>query len=705
MDVNVGHPQIDEAEVIPMVVEAVKQAKKRLEAKGVKPDADGMNRLAQAITGFDIDPLAVMLTKIGWALAARAWFVGSSFGDISIPVYHADSLFAVTPLSKRVDAESGTRQHQLRLDDKVVGLPGFLLSSERRILFDALLDRGYAMAMASASESKSTLTDAAMKALVERGIDDVEADLSSEEKAETIAFCRDLIVSLDALQRAGRNGIWAFVLRNSYRPGLVVGQFNGLVSNPPWLALSKVADNPYKEVLRARAENYGIKPEGSSFLHIELATIFLLHAVERYLAPGAVVGCVLPETVLNAHHHDPLRQAEYLRARRPVPFLVDEIWRVEKGTFKNEAVVLFGGKRVGKPLGTNSIPGNLATPAGLTSLIFQRVSQGKRSAWTDKPMTNTGKVATFKSAGLHQGADLMPRTLVFHECVRAKGAADRWNLAPIDRTTGLSRYLVSGAKTHKGFKLTATNVDGRFLFDVLMSHQLTPFHVSDSAKGFFPIQKDTTGGWIPVPETDLATYGTATSHAFETIFKAAGRSSSEYFDKLDSNRRKLSSQVVPAKGWLVFRGAGGGVVCAAYACAKSYAAGKLVIDQTLYWAAVPTEDEAIYLTGLFNSEAINTVIKPFQPRGSFGERHVHKLADRVTPPYDAENDVHADVVFKTKSLLAEWRVIERADPEIRILWDPDVDRLGGRRRKLRKMLKGLTACSAYELACKKLYGV
>jgi len=688
-----------------MVVEAVKLAKKRLEAKGVKRDADGMNRLAQAVTGFDIDPLAVMLTKIGWALTAREWFVGSGIGDVSIPVYHADSLFAVTPLSKKMESESGTRQHQLRLDDKVVGLPAFLLSSERRILFDALLDRGYAMAMASASKSKSTLTDETMEALVERGIDDVKADLSSEEKAETITFCRELIVSLDALQRAGRNGIWAFVLRNSYRPGLVVGQFNGLVSNPPWLALSKVADNPYKEVLRARAENYGIKPKGSSFLHIELATIFLLHAVERYLAPGAVVGCVLPETVLNAHHHDPLRKAEYLRARRPVPFLVDEIWRVEMGTFKNEAVVLFGGKRAGKPSGTKPIPGNLATPIGLTSLKFQRVSQGKRSAWTDKAMTGAGKVATFQSSGLHQGADLMPRTLVFHECVRTKGAADRWNLAPIDRATGPSRYLVCAPKKHEGFKITAANVDGRFIFDVLMSNQLTPFHVSDPAKGLLPIQKDATGGWIHVSETDLATYGTATSHAFETIFKATGQSSSEYFDKLNSNRRKLSSQVVPTEGWLVLRGAGGGFVCSAYVSAKSYATSKLVIDQTLYWAAVPTEDEAIYLTGLFNSEAINTVIKPFQPRGSFGERHVHKLADRVTPPYDAKNAVHVDVVSKTKVLLSQWRIVEHADPKIQELWDPNANRLGGRRRKLRKMIKGLTAYSAYELACKKLYGV
>ena len=84
---------------------------------------------------------------------------------------------------------------------------------------------------------------------------------------------------------ANRNGIWAFILRNTYRPGLLTGQFNGLVSNPPWLAMSGLADNPYRAMLTARAKLYGIRPTGSSFLHLELGTTHLLHAVDRYLKP------------------------------------------------------------------------------------------------------------------------------------------------------------------------------------------------------------------------------------------------------------------------------------------------------------------------------------------------------------------------------------------------------------------------------------
>jgi hypothetical protein len=688
-----------------MVVEAVKLAAKRLEAAGVAAGAAGMKRLSMVITGFDIDPLAVILAKVGWVLAARAWLAGLSPGEISIPVYHADSLFAATPLAKTVDADSGATHYELRLDDKVLGLPGFLVSSKHRGLFDTLLDRGYTMAMASADQASSTLTGAAVETLVRQALEESGDNLTAEEEAETLAFCKGLLDSLDALQRAGRNGIWVFVLRNSYRPGLVTGQFNGLVSNPPWLALSKVADNPYKDALRVRAEDYGIKPEGSSHLHIELATIFLLHAIERYLASNAVVGCVLPESVLSAHHHNPFRKADYLGARKPVPFIVNEIWRVEKGTFKNEAIVLFGHKNIPAPAG--AIPGKLASPAGLANLTFHRVSQGRRTAWADKAAAGAGKYGFFNPAEFREGADVMPRTLVFHGCTRVPGMASKWNLRAIDRSTGALRYLVSGAKKYKAFNLTANSVDDKFVFDVLLSHQLTPFSMGDPAKGFLPIEKNEVGQWISVPETSLAAFGAATFQAFDAIFKAIGPTftSQQYFEKLDSNRRKLSSQSLPTEGWLVFMGAGGDLVCAAHRGAQTYRADKTVIDQTLYWAAVPTEDEALYLIGLLNSEAVNLVIKEFQPRGQFGARHVHKVPLGATPPFNPADVAHADVVVKTRNLLADWNALNAMDPGIPVLLNPNNSKLQIRRAKLRLKLKGLNSYADYELACKSLYGV
>jgi len=689
-----------------MVVETVKSTTRKMINAGISADANTVTRLVTAITGFDIDPLAVMLAKVGWVLAAREWLAGSGIQEITIPVYHADSLFAVTPLTQRVDPDSNLAGYELVLDDKEVALPGFLISPAHSALFDTLLDRGYAMAMESARQATSVITEEEVRNLVRQSLLTTKDTLSQQEELETQRFCKELLVSLEELQRAGHNGVWAFVLRNSYRPGLVAGQFNGLVSNPPWLALSKVADNPYKDALRQRAERYGIKPPGSSHLHIELATIFLLHAIEKYLTANAVVGCVLPETVLNAHHHNPFRKASYQRTARPVLFRVDEIWRIEKGTFKNEAIVFFGKNKRATATDNGTIEGRLASPTSLRRITFQIISQGQRTAWSDNPLPGAGREGFFVPAEFRQGADIMPRTLVFHQCEPVSPSASTWNISPIDRNTGSLRYLVAEAKKQKDFVLTARNVDGQFIFDVLLSHHLTPFEISAPAKAFLPIRKNTQGQWTSVPNVSLAAHGAATSQAFDKVFKAIGPDCSpeHFFEKLDTARGKLSSQSIPRNGWLVFMGAGGGQICAAHASAARYDE-KLIVDQTLYWASVPTEEEALYLVGLLNSKAIAQVIGEFQPRGQFGRRHIHTLPFGVTPPYSSREPSHTDVVDNTRSLLVQWSDLKRTNTELQALLDPNQSTLSIRRRKLRENLVSLPAYEQYELACRNLYGL
>jgi hypothetical protein len=258
---------------------------------------------------------------------------------------------------------------------------------------------------------------------------------------------------------------------------------------------------------------------------------------------------------------------------------------------------------------------------------------------------------------------------------------------------------------HKEFRLTVNNVDDKFVFNILLSHHLTPFGMSTPANGILPIEKNGSGQWVAAPEADLAAYGAATHQAFSIILTAAGKTSKEYFKKLDSNRRKLTLQSLPVEGWLVSMGAGGGLVCAAHLAAQECAADKTIVDQTLYWAAVSTEDEALYLVGLLNSEAVNLVIKEFQPRGQFGERHVHKLPLGATPPFNPLDTAHADVVVKTRKLLADWNAVKITDPEIPRLLDPNASKLHVRRRKLREKLKGLASYMDYEFACRNLYGI
>lgn len=681
-----------------MVIEVVKRCAERLMASGVEVGSEGvLSRLSEAITGFDIDPLAVMLAKTGWVLAARDWLSGAT--EVFIPIYHADSLFTATPVTKRID-EAGSTHQELILDDKKVALPNFLVSPEHNVLFDTLLQRSYNTAMYSASQPKVTFGEEDVSNLVRLALRDSGDNLQDHEVEQAESFCKELLYTLDALQRTGRNGIWAFILSNSYRPGLVAGQFNGLVSNPPWLAMSKVADNPYRAALRDRAESYAVKPPGSSHLHIELATIFLLHAIDRYLIDGAVFGCILPESILSAHHHNPFRKGDYKTAARNVNISIEEIWRVENGTFKNEAIVLFGSKSIATP--KKYIPGKKITPERREKLIFKSISWGKRTAWSDNPPAKD-TYGVFDPAKFYQGADVFPRTVVFHEMKRI--ADGNWDISPAGPKSQI-RYTRAQAKNLKDFSMTISGFSDDFVFDVLLSNHLTPFHITDGAKGILPIQR-VDGRWKYVSETTLAMYSAGTREAFRKGINAwrAGAKIQEYFNYIDTDRRKLISQGWDSEDWLVFLGAGGKNVCAAYVSASRFNPGKTIIDQTLYWSVVSSEDEAIYLTGLFNSEAINEVIREFQPRGQFGERHIHTLPLGVTPRYNPSEAAHEDVVEKTKSFLREWNSYIQNDGETSQWIDPNKAKLHIRRSKLREKMASLSTYAGYEAACRSLYGL
>jgi hypothetical protein len=645
-----------------------------------------------------------MLAKTSWVLAARDWLEPFGAYQLTIPVYNADSLFAITPLSGAIEDERGDEFYRLLIADEIVKLPSFLISPECQGAFDALLDVGYEMAMSS-REGQGPGNEALSMA-TQRALNNATTEVTEDERAAAEMFLREFVFLVDRLNKEGRNGIWVFILRNSYRPGLVTGQFNGLASNPPWLALSKLADNPYQLVLRAKAEQFNITPQGPAFLHVELATIFLLHAVNRYLKDGASVGCITPDSVLNGYHHDPFRTAAYSNAADPVNFALNEIWRVQEGTFKNKAIVIFGTKGEPEPGQPNPIPGHLAQGTGLTPLTFYRNVQGKRTAWSEQNL-GTGRGGFFDPADFRQGADIMPRTLFFHDLSPAPAAGGRkqWSVRPIDVNSSPLAFVVADAKKCKEFRLRPCVLPDAVVFDVLTSNLLTPFDIVPPLKAVLPLRKGASGMWDPLSAADVAAIGAA--DAFRQISRRLGSSAGlgDLWKLLDT-RRKLSQQVImPGDGYLVFTGTSGEKVCSAFISIKEVNTGKLIIDQTLNWARVETEDEAIYLIGLFNSEAINTVIGDFQPEGAFGKRHIHSLPFGVTPPFDGTQAAHQDVVDATRRLLADYEVAKARDPELRRALDPNWSTLARRRLFITAKLKVIPSYDPYAQACRALYGV
>jgi hypothetical protein len=65
-----------------------------------------------------------------------------------------------------------------------------------------------------------------------------------------------------------------------------------------------------------------------------------------------------------------------------------------------------------------------------------------------------------------------------------------------------------------------------------------------------------------------------------------------------------------------------------------------IIDNTLYFHQTNSEDEADYLTAVFNSSVLNKLVKPLQTRG-FSERDFHKKPlEFPIPRFNPSDPIH-----------------------------------------------------------------
>ena len=669
-----------------------------LKAARDRSDLADIAALRDVATGFDIDPLAVSLAKTTWVVTL-AEEITAATSPIIIPIYHADSLFSVTPITPAVPFFGESDTIPVSLDGVTIGLPVALVQPENRELLDRIIDWAYDETVdARASGSIDHLTEAATAQFLEGTAAAVGISLSTKLEEVLVPAVFALVHRMAELAVAGRNGIWAFILRNTYRPGLLAGRFNGLVSNPPWLAMSRLGDNPYREILTGRATLYGIRPPGQSFLHLELGTTHLVHAVDRYLAADAAVACLVPGTLFNGHHHELFRRRKFLTATRPIALEISEMWQVEPGTFKYPGAVVIGHKRVNAVgLTERAIAGFVTRPDGLEATEFSvRAIGDRRTAWV---LEHDGMPAAAASAGVvpQQGADLMPRTGVCIEIIHEDGAEYKVDTPSRGTPHGFS---VKQAKELKQERFPG-NVAPRFIHSMAQSENLLPFvfgtHCTPIA---IPAFRDAHGAWRILDEADIRGMGfTETARRFRTINDrleqvGQGKRLQERIDE----RMKLSKQVLPPKGYVVLAGAGGKHICAA--CFEITADRSLVVDQTLYWRLVTGENEALFCVGMLNSHAMTEAITPFNPKGAFGERHIHALPYRLMPAFDPANEVHLQVATVAREVAGLAAEMVAADAYL-------LDRnraLTARRRRLRMQLDRLVAFRELEHLCADVLG-
>lgn len=299
--------------------------------------------------------------------------------------------------------------------------------------------------------------------------------------------------------RKPEDTIWAYILKNQYKPTFLTRQFDVVIGNPPWLSFRYVEKGQYQDYLkRLIVQDCGLL-EGAGHLitHLELGTLFFVRCANLYLKPTGKIGFVLPRSIFTADQHDRFRRSQ---ARGNTT--LTELWDLEEVSplFNVPAAVAFADM---KSDSSRTLPGQILAgrlkrknasleeaKADLSaeSTTFHIVQQGKRS-FVSTTRKKISAQRSFYQPHIKDGATIYPRNFWFVQLkVDPRLGVDRTQ--PLVVTD--DRSQAEAKQPYKGVRLEGT-VEAQFLYATLLSTDLLPFGHFGFRPVVLPLLEDAHG--------------------------------------------------------------------------------------------------------------------------------------------------------------------------------------------------------------------
>ncbi len=590
------------------------------------------------VVGTDIHPLAVIVAKANYLLALGD-LLQKRRTRIAIPVYLANTL--QLPEEK---AYIGNTTFTLELSGIEVHIPQKLLNHP--MLYDQAIEAAQEFARQWAG--KQPRMDIFLRYMAERHPGLAQDEDLSRQLFHIAEIFRGFI-------EAHRDSIWAFVMKNAYKPLFLKGRFDLVVGNPPWLSYRYVEQPKYQRFLKQLiTKTYRLLTgRGNLITQMELGTLFLVRAADLYLKEGGTIAFVLPRSIFSADQHDALRR----RTFQGVALRWTEVWDLEHVSplFNVPSCVLIGHKEAGPAADAQAedpgIPGEILTGTlprrnadlheaeqalQVESVRFHLNLRGKRSFWaTTRSAHSAGSVYKEK---FYQGATIVPRSFWFVE-IEASSLGFDPHLPPVV-TAQHAQKMAKAA--WKGVVLRG-NIEQRFLYATLLSTDLLPFGHLDFRLVVLPIEPDGDRyHLIPAEEArnrgfvHLARWLEQAQKAWE-MRRGAKAEQMNVLEWLDY-RRKLTGQSSTAN-YIVLYPASATYICATVV--RNDEKTRILVDYTMYYCEIQDKSEAYYLATLLNSGITDRLIKPLQAKGLWGPRHISKkVLDLPIPKYDPTREDH-----------------------------------------------------------------
>jgi len=270
------------------LVESIRR-RASLREKAGKLTSNDLQDLVEQTWGFDINPLAVLLSRVNIYLVVSRIAHRNRLPPIpsfNPHIQTADSLSRIRSSRHRTLLAHGTGYY-LTMAQQMVPVPPSVTSLDEAIRVGSSLSKvceSYVSKKAGGQSHKQAL-DSALE---------LAPNAYRPALKEIVNALRDELDDGD--------GIWGLVYRNKVVP-LFSGQFDCVVGNPPWLVYREM-DSGMKAVTDYVLTTYDIKPPSKVKTSFDLAIAFTL-ASATYLKEGGRLGFVLPRSLVSGLQHLP----------------------------------------------------------------------------------------------------------------------------------------------------------------------------------------------------------------------------------------------------------------------------------------------------------------------------------------------------------------------------------------------------------------
>ena len=593
----------------------------------------------EKIAGIDVHPVAVIFSRVTFLLALLG-IKDDRPASINVPVYLGDALqwnaqtfMGVGDLEIVVPSERGGMKSELRgkLPDEDDAKRAILRFPTRvatdPAIFDSLLEQ---MLELSASARPSSQFVSWLKA---RGVGS-GADL-------------DVLVqtfeALKNLHKEGRNHIWGYVARNLSRPIWLAAEtqkFDVIIGNPPWVAYGRMVSSIQKQ-FKGRMEEAGIWGGMQSVSAFDLSSYFFIRSLQLYGRKKAKIAFILPYAAMFKKPYAKFRSGVSVGPSGARTFFkVTAGWALRSDVqplFPVPACVFFATRSHTE---ARKLPNEISRFSGQLSKRDALEEEANKSIavtigrW---PAADTNEGGSIYREQFRQGAILVPRRFVLVER-KSAGKFSSSAAAPYvrGRVGKLDKEPWSKVTPPEG------SVESEFIYAALLGESIVPYRIIRKFEAVIPLDASYNSIMNSVAARKrgfdkLSRWVGDIEKLFSTVRQTAGRDAGDFTSQIDFFEQ-LSSQFPLKKNRIVY--AKGGSIPAAAVVLDSNA----VIDHKLYWAAVPSEEEAYYLSAVLNSEALRERIEDFQAEGQQGARDFDKVVWNIAiPRYSSKERLHREI--------------------------------------------------------------